>query len=90
MKLRYLPAAIDDLDAIRSHIEQDNADAAWMVAAFIRRSITILQDWPYSGRATELDGVRRQVVSNYPYVVYYRVDNDEVIILSVMHSARDR
>lgn len=88
MRLRYLRQAVADLDDIRSYIEKDNASAAWVVASFIRRSITVLEDWPYSGRATEREGIRRHVVMNYPYVVYYRVDGKQVTILRIMHSTR--
>jgi toxin ParE1/3/4 len=89
MKMRYAPRAVQDLDDIRRYIEKDNPKAAWVAASFIKRSIAVLEDWPYHGRATEKENVRRLVVMNYPYVVFYRVD-DEVIILSVRHQARNR
>jgi toxin ParE1/3/4 len=89
MRVRYSPRSIEDLDSIRLHISKDNPKAAWVVASFIRRSIAVLQEWPYHGRATEKENVRRLVVMNYPYVVYYRV-GDDVLILTVMHSAQNR
>ena len=89
MKVRYHRDALADLDTIRRYIARDNPDAAWVVASFIRRSIKTLEDWPHSGRATEKEHVRRLVVANYPYVIYYRV-TDEVLIVAVTHAARDR
>ena len=89
MKLRYSPRSIEDLDSIRLHISEDNPKAERVVASFIRRSIAVLQEWPYHGRATEKENVRRLVVMNYPYVVYYRV-TDTVLILTVMHTAQNR
>ena len=89
MRVRYSPRSIEDLDSIRVHISKDNPKAAWVVASFIRRSISVLQEWPYHGRATEKENVRRLVVMNYPYVVYYRV-SDDVLILTVMHTAQER
>ena len=89
MRVRYSPRSIEDLDSIRLHISKDDPKAAWVVASFIRRSIAVLQEWPYHGRATEKEHVRRLVVMNYPYVVYYRV-SDEVLVLTVMHTAQDR
>jgi toxin ParE1/3/4 len=89
MKVRYSPRAIQDLDSIRRYIARDNPDAAWVVASFIKRSISYLEDWPHSGRATDKENVRRLVVGNYPYVVYYRVHN-EVEILTVRHPAQEQ
>lgn len=47
---------------------------------------------PFIGRAQQEDGVRKLVVSKYPYLVYYRVNEDrsEVDILRIYHSARLR
>lgn len=89
MKVRYSLRSIEDLDRIRNYITKDNAKTAWVVASFIRRSIALSEEWPYHGRATNKDqNVRRLVVINYPYVVYYRV-SDHVLILTVRHSSRD-
>jgi len=77
MKVRY-HSSLADLDSIRRYIARDNPDAAWVVASFIRRSIKALEEWPHSGRTTEKKDVRRLVVANYPYVVYYRA-TDEVV-----------
>jgi len=34
------------------------------------------------------DGVRATLLRHFPYVVYYRIDNDRVVILSVTHGRR--
>jgi toxin ParE1/3/4 len=33
--------------------------------------------------------VRRAVVTRFPYVVLYREESEEVIVISVFHTARD-
>ena len=90
MTLRYARRALHDLETIHTYISKHNPEAAWVVASFIRRSVHNLAQWPYSGRATEEDNVRRLVVTNYPYVVYYFVKRNDVVILSVRHTAQDR
>jgi hypothetical protein len=65
----------------------------WAIAGKLSHRLSAAQigalgEWPYSGRATEKENVRRLVVTNYPYVVYYHVDS-EVVILSVTHSAQE-
>lgn len=89
MKLQYSRAAIQDLESIREYISKDNPRSAWVVASFIRRSIHILERWPYHGRATNEKNVRRLVVTNYPYVVYYRITAAVVEILTIRHTAQD-
>ena len=89
MKLRYTPPAIADFDAIRAYIEARNPTAAWVVASFIRQSIRALEYFPHQGRATNRPSVRRLMVMNYPYVVYYRVAGDEVEILNIFHAKRN-
>ena len=90
MMIRYSARAIRNLDGIREYIEKDNPEMAWVVASFIRRSIMVLNEWPFRGRATEKESIRRLVVTNYPYVVYYQIRGEDVLIVSVMHAAQDR
>jgi len=90
MMIRYSARAIRNLDGIREYIEKDNPEMAWVVASFIRRSIMVLNEWPFRGRATEKESIRRLVVTNYPYVVYYQIRDEDVLIVSVMHTAQDR
>lgn len=89
MRIRYSPRAIQNLDDIREYIHKNNPKAAWVVGMFLRKSISILKELPYCGRATDKERVRRLVVTNYPYAVYYTVVDEEVLILSVMHTAQD-
>ena len=89
MNVRYAPRALQDLDAIRRYISKHNPSAAWIVASFIRRTIRNLEHWPYQGRATDKQHVRRLTVSTFPYVIFYRVHDGNVLILTVCHTARD-
>ena len=34
--------------------------------------------------------VRRANVSRFPYAVFYRIDSKSVVVLTVLHTARDR
>lgn len=90
MKLKYSPRALEDLENIRLYINKDNPSAAWVVASFIRRSARTLEDFSYRGRATEIQGVRRLVVTNYPYVVYYKPEGERVIILNILHTSQSQ
>lgn len=88
MTLRYSRKALDDLEDIRRFIAANKTSAAWLAASFIRRSISNLVEWPYRGRATNRDGPRRLVVSTFPYVVFYAILGNEIVILRVLHARR--
>ncbi|WP_239681557.1 type II toxin-antitoxin system RelE/ParE family toxin [Methylorubrum thiocyanatum] len=48
----------------------------------------LLPQHPFARQATVRRGVRRIVASPHPYVLTYRIRNDEIIIRSVRHTAR--
>jgi plasmid stabilization system protein ParE len=39
--------------------------------------------------AQVLDDVREALILKYPYCVYYRVDGERILVLSVFHTSRD-
>ena len=79
--------AIDDLDAIRSYIEQFNTAAAERLS---RRLILLgesLAEFPQRGSSCG-EG-RRQMSTVWPYLLSYRYDGSTVQIIAVRHGARD-
>lgn len=48
----------------------------------------LLLQHPYAGQATTRRGIRRVVVSGYPYILTYRIGDNEIVIRSVRHAAR--
>ena len=86
MEIVWRRAALNDLEAIREFIEQDNPDAAARVYEAIRAAVDPLAAHPNIGRAGRVEGTRE--LSSLPYIVVYRVVEEQVRILSVMHTAR--
>jgi toxin ParE1/3/4 len=48
----------------------------------------LLQERPYAGRATSRPGVRRLPTNPYPYLIDYRVGENEIVVLRFRHSVR--
>jgi toxin ParE1/3/4 len=44
--------------------------------------------FPRSSQLTDGTGVRRAVLGRYPYLVFYTVEPDEIIIRNIRHGAR--
>jgi addiction module RelE/StbE family toxin len=88
MDIVWRRLALDDLEAARRYIAENNPRAASRVHAAILASVGRLANHPNLGRPGRVDRTRELVVSRTPYLVAYTVVDERVIILSVMHSAR--
>ena len=88
MRVRYTPRARDDLDTIYSYLNERSPTAASAVLQRIRSRIEWLADFPLMAPMTELAGIRGLTILRYPYKAYYRVMNDEVVILHVRDARR--
>jgi addiction module RelE/StbE family toxin len=88
MKVRYTRRALTNIDRIFRSIARDNPDAAARVVARIEGLVSRLADIPYMGEAADIPGIRRLPTSRFPYLIFYEVTADEIIIHHVRHGAR--
>ncbi|MEW5816131.1 MAG: type II toxin-antitoxin system RelE/ParE family toxin [Spirochaetota bacterium] len=87
MRIRWLSDAVDDLIKISDYIANDNPNAARSVAERIKNSVDSLKEYQGIGRPGRVEGTRELVVSGLPYIIPYRVKNNVVEILRVLHGA---
>jgi toxin ParE1/3/4 len=82
--------ALADLDGIWSYIAERNISAADRLIDKLYARFQNLTDHPESGELQPLlaDGSYRRIVEGR-YVVYYRLDEDSITIIRVLHAARD-
>ena len=88
MRVEWLRAAINNLDALAEYIARDNPTAAEKTVAAVRSAVEDLERFPSSGRPGRITGTRELVVSGTPYIVPYRVRGDVVQLIRVFHAAR--
>jgi toxin ParE1/3/4 len=88
-EIRVTELAYDDLLEIWLHIALDNQPAADRWVAKIEKSYRSLQKFPFIGRIRDEFGrnVRSYPVGNY--LIFYKVDDDSVVIHRIIHGARD-
>jgi toxin ParE1/3/4 len=93
-RIKYTPAAIDDMDEIFSYISQDNLHNAEIMLDKLNSLIGSLSDFPNMGSVLSDDdytlikrGYRFIVIS--PYLVFYRIVDNDVIIHRILHGRRD-
>ncbi|MGQ0592417.1 MAG: type II toxin-antitoxin system RelE/ParE family toxin [Gammaproteobacteria bacterium] len=90
MKVRYSKRAVDDLIAVADYIRQHNPSAAEAVEKPIRASIARLSIFPFIGRATDDSVIRVLPITRYPYLVFYQVLGEEIVIHHIRHGRRAR
>lgn len=89
MKLLWTVAALRHLRDAREYIEIDNPSAATRQIDIIETTVNHLRAFPMMGRAGRRSGTRELPVPSTPYIVIYRVKEDGVQVLAVLHGARN-
>jgi len=89
LRLRWTKRAERDLDEIASYIGQDSpVAAARVVLELIDRVEATLTKRPAIGRAGRVLGTRELMIGELPYIVPYRVRENDIEILRVLHTSR--
>lgn len=88
MKIRWTPSAFADLKATHEFLDQESRTQADAVVDRILSGIDVLEKFPNLGREGRIDGTREFVVSGTPFIIFYRLQDDQVEILGVVHGAR--
>jgi len=88
MKVRYTETALAEIDQIFSYIAEHSRSAAISVRERIEQTVEILAEIPEMAQVADEPGVRRMPVRSYPFVIFYAVEGNEVVVLHVRHGAR--
>ena len=90
-KIRWTEKASNHLQAIHEYISKDSKTYATRFIKSLIKATTKLETMPYIGRIVpefENHDFREVIYQNYR-IVYRVVDNKDVEILAVLHSARN-
>ena len=71
MRLRWTPAAADDLESIRDYLAEHLPPFAQSTIQEIYQTILTLRSTPYRGRSGREEGTRELVLPRLPYIVVY-------------------
>jgi len=87
--LKWSPKALADVQRLYRFLVTKNPDAAKRAVQAIRSSVTVLSHQPQAGKPIEdMEAEYREWIIEFGrdgYVVLYRYDGDEVVILAVRH-----
>lgn len=88
MTIEWHPLARTDLVEAMAFIAKENPEAAYRVHDEISRQTGMLAAHCDLGRLGRLPGTRELVIIGTPYIAAYRVSNELVTILRLLHGAR--
>jgi addiction module RelE/StbE family toxin len=88
MKIRWTARAARNLTSIRDYIAKENPNAAARVAEALLKATVQLERFPQSGRPGRIAGTRELVVPGLPYILFYRIVEDVILIAAVHHTSR--
>jgi len=89
VKLRYTLRGATELDEVLADLARKSPHGAQNVQMRIREIINLLLRHPYAGQLTGKGRLRRLGAYPYPYLIFYRATDDEVVIHAVRHTARN-
>ena len=88
MRVRWLRAALRNLEDEASFIAAEDPTGAQRVVQRILAAVALLSEQPGMGRSGRVPGTRELVVTRTRYLIPYRVRADAVEILRVFHTSR--
>lgn len=93
MRLRWLPETWDDIERLFRFLEDKNPAAAKRAVDLIIKGADNLLDTPELGARMNDNSHRRELYLPFgagAYVLRYRLDDDDIIIIRVWHSRERR
>lgn len=88
LPVRFLPEAQAEFDTAIDWYKDRGADSAKDLVARVQAVVKRIAATPKMDAAVHGD-VRKAVLARFPYVVLYREDAGELIVISVFHTSRD-
>ena len=89
MTIQWSRRAARQLTAAHAYVGDDNPAAADRLMDGILYAVSHLANHPHAGREGRVKNTRELVIPGTPYVVAYRVRNDNAVqVLAVIHGKR--
>ncbi len=88
-RIRWAPAAANDLEAIRDYLRQHHPSLAQSTIRKIYDAALSLKHFPHRGRIGQKEGTRELALTPMPYIVVYGVEQKLVHIFRVIHTSQD-
>ncbi|MFM6756635.1 MAG: type II toxin-antitoxin system RelE/ParE family toxin [Dolichospermum sp.] len=88
MQVKWLRRALRNLEQARNYVFQENPTAAQELIIKIQNAANQLQNYPFMGKNGRVEGTRELIISNSPYILIYRVKEESVEVLRILHTSK--
>jgi len=88
VRIIWYRSARADLARLRAYIAESDPGSARVVLARIFDSVRTLEVFSQRGRTGQLPDTRELIVPRTPYIVAYRISDDVIEVLRVIHGAQ--
>jgi toxin ParE1/3/4 len=93
LKLRWLPAALEEVEAAVEYLERQRPGLGDEFTAILRESLARMQERPESCSLLETLppelGYRRLIMPRFSYLIVCRQIADQIVIVAVPHASRE-
>lgn len=89
MRIRWTAPAAADLEQIKTYLDEHYPHLSHRTVRIIYESIRGLKAMPNRGRLGLRSGTRELILRPLPYLVVYRVKDDAIEVLHILHGSRD-
>lgn len=76
------------VDQLNTYYADRSPSAADRVVGTILKAANGLTSFPLMGKLGALAGTRERLVTRYPYRIVYRVEEDTIVVLRIVHGAQ--
>ena len=87
--IRWLKLALDDIQSIVEYIAKDDPEIAQNVVKAIWDASETLSYFPGRAKAGRVPETKELILTDLPYFIVFRVRNNAVEILRVIHTSRN-
>lgn len=88
MQVKWLRRALPNLEQARNYVFQDNPTAAQELIIKIQNAANQLQNYPFMGKNGRVEGTKELIISNSPYILIYRIKEETVEVLRILHTSK--
>lgn len=87
-EVRLISEAVLDLEEIFLWYEKEAVNLGFRFLDSFSETVDRLKANPYHA-FNVIDTTRRAIIKKFPYIIYYAVEKDHIVVFAVLHQSKD-